>query len=143
MFNLLSSFFTASAALQIDESRMTNSMSQSGLRAQNRSGSSASNASDEDADDHKSGSLRTQSRIDKWKAKHEAMLKMASDSKKSKTSNGSAANVAAAAAAAAMADLHASSADTKSASSEDEAASCLQSLAKQLPLPPAAALSVK
>ena len=49
-------------------------------RAQQRSGSSASNASDEDTDDHKSGS-RTQSRIDKWKAKHEAMLKMASDKK--------------------------------------------------------------
>jgi len=53
---------------------------QQSLRAQQRSGSSASNASDEDTDDHKSGS-RTQSRIDKWKAKHEAMLKMASDKK--------------------------------------------------------------
>lgn len=51
-------------------------------RSQQRSGSSASNASDEDADgDHKG---RTQSRIDKWnkwKAKHEAMLKKASAEK--------------------------------------------------------------
>lgn len=52
-------------------------------RAQQRSGSSASNASDEDNEDHKSGG-RSQSRIDKWKAKHEAMLKMASNDKKSK-----------------------------------------------------------
>ena len=52
-------------------------------RAQQRSGSSASNASDEDTEDHKSGG-RSQSRIDKWKAKHEAMLKMASDKRDSK-----------------------------------------------------------
>ena len=32
----------------------------------------ASNASNEDADDNNSSSLCTQSRIDKWKAKHEA-----------------------------------------------------------------------
>lgn len=49
-------------------------------RAQQRSGSSASNASDEDTEDHKSGG-RSQSRIDKWKAKHEAMLKMAASDK--------------------------------------------------------------
>jgi hypothetical protein len=49
-------------------------------RAQQRSGSSASNASDEDTEDHKSGG-RSQSRIDKWKAKHEAMLKMAGSDK--------------------------------------------------------------
>ena len=73
------------------------------LRAQQRSGSSASNASDEDTDgDHKSGS-RTQSRIDKWKAKHEAMLKMAAKDK-------------AQAAQAAQADPQ----DKASASSEDE-----------------------
>ena len=114
------------------------------LRAQQRSGSSASNASDEDTDDHKSGS-RTQSRIDKWKAKHEAMLKMASDNKKQ-------AKTTVAMTAAAVADLQ----DTKSGSSEDEAAAtsasknsgadlktaCLQSLTKQLP-PTPAALSVK
>ena len=35
------------------------------LPAQNRSGFWASNASNEDADDHNSGSLCTQSRIDK------------------------------------------------------------------------------
>merc|ERR1712223_1316047 len=108
-------------------------------------GSSASNASDEDTDDHKSGS-RTQSRIDKWKAKHEAMLKMASDNKKQ-------AKTTVAMAAAAVADLQ----DTKSGSSEDEAAAtssasknsgadlktaCLQSLTKQL-TPTPAALSVK
>ena len=44
-----------------------------------RSTSSASNGSatsgDEDCDDPKTGKL--QSRIDKWKAKHEAMLKLA------------------------------------------------------------------
>ena len=50
-------------------------------RAQQRSGSSASNASDEDTEDHKSGG-RSQSRIDKWKAKHEAMLKMAASDKR-------------------------------------------------------------
>ena len=50
-------------------------------RAQQRSGSSASNGSDEDNEDHKSGG-RSQSRIDKWKAKHEAMLKMAASEKK-------------------------------------------------------------
>lgn len=43
-----------------------------GLPTQNRSGSWASNASNEDADDNNSSSLCTQSRIDKWKAKHEA-----------------------------------------------------------------------
>jgi len=80
------------------------------LRAQQRSGSSASNASDEDTDgDHKSGS-RTQSRIDKWKAKHEAMLKMASTDKKKE----------AAAAAAAASASSPSSQDKASASSEDE-----------------------
>lgn len=91
-----------------------------------RSASSASNASDEDTDDHKSGS-RTQSRIDKWKAKHEAMLKMASKDKKKNIEN------------------H----EQKSASSEDEApapndlkAAAAYSLTKQLP-PPPAALSVK
>jgi len=138
---------SAATSVQIDVSRMTNPMPQS-LRAQQRSGSSASNASDEDTDDHKSGS-RTQSRIDKWKAKHEAMLKMASDNKKQAKTTVA---MAAAAAAAAVADLQ----DTKSASSEDEAAAasaaqtaasdlkaaCLQSLTKQLP-PPPAALSVK
>merc|ERR1719190_77964 len=112
---------------------MTNLMPQS-HRVQQRSGSSASNASDEDTDDHKSGS-RTQSRIDKWKAKHEAMLKMASDNKKQ-------AKTTVAMTAAAVADLQ----DTKSGSSEDEAAAtsasknsgadlktaCLQSLTKQL-----------
>ena len=123
---------------------MSNPAMPQSLRAQQRSGSSASNASDEDTDDHKSGS-RTQSRIDKWKAKHEAMLKMASDNKKQAKT---AAVAAGHAAAAAMADLQ----DTKSASSEDEAATaaaaaqtaanCLQSLTKQLP-PPPAALSVK
>ena len=78
------------------------------LRAQQRSGSSASNASDEDTDgDHKSGS-RTQSRIDKWKAKHEAMLKMASTDKKK------------AAAAEAASASSPSSQDKASASSEDE-----------------------
>lgn len=106
---------------------MTNPLPQS--RAQQRSGSSASNASDEDTDDHKSGS-RTQSRIDKWKAKHEAMLKMASKDKKQK-------------------DTTTTEADQKSASSEDETdlkpAACIQSLTKQLPAPPPqpAALSVK
>jgi hypothetical protein len=78
------------------------------LRAQQRSGSSASNASDEDTDgDHKSGG-RTQSRIDKWKAKHEAMLKMASTDKKK------------AAAAEAASASSPSSQDKASASSEDE-----------------------
>ena len=98
-------------------------------RFMQRSASSASNASDEDGDDHKSGS-RTQSRIDKWKAKHEAMLKMAK--KQNDEPN----------------------LEQKSlASSEDEAisaaqqaanlkAACLQNLTKQLPTPPAA-LSVK
>lgn len=77
------------------------------LRAQQRSGSSASNASDEDTDgDHKSGS-RTQSRIDKWKAKHEAMLKMAAKDKAQQ------------AAQAAQADPQ----DKASASSEDETTS--------------------
>ena len=46
-----------------------------------RSGSSASNGSDEDCDDVKTG--KTQSRIDKWKAKHEAMLKLAQKTEKS------------------------------------------------------------
>jgi hypothetical protein len=138
---------SVTTSVQIDESRMTNLMPQS-HRVQQRSGSSASNASDEDTDDHKSGS-RTQSRIDKWKAKHEAMLKMASDNKKQAKTTVA---MAAAAAAAAVADLQ----DTKSASSEDEAAAasasktagadlkaaCLQSLNKQLP-PTPAALSVK
>ena len=45
-----------------------------------RSGSSASNGSDEDCDDVKTG--KTQSRIDKWKAKHEAMLKLAQKTEK-------------------------------------------------------------
>ena len=149
MFRLF--LLAASAAASIDESRMTNPMPQS-LRAQARSGSSASNASDEDTDDHKSGS-RTQSRIDKWKAKHEAMLKMASDNKKQAAAKTSAANAAAIAAAAQAASQAADLVDTKSASSEDEAvsgaagadlkAACLQSLTKQLPLPPPAALSVK
>ena len=43
-----------------------------GLPTQNRSGSLASNASNKDADDNNSSSFCTQSRIDKWKAKHEA-----------------------------------------------------------------------
>lgn len=43
-----------------------------GLPTQNRSSIWASNASNEDADDNNSSSLCTQSRIDKWKAKHEA-----------------------------------------------------------------------
>jgi hypothetical protein len=49
-----------------------------------RSGSSASNGSnasgDEDGDDAKTG--KSQSRIDKWKAKHEAMLKLAQKTEK-------------------------------------------------------------
>jgi len=67
------------------------------LRAQQRSGSSASNASDEDTDgDHKSGN-RTQSRIDKWKAKHEAMLKMAAKDKAQAASQAASADKAASA----------------------------------------------
>ncbi len=49
-----------------------------------RSTSSASNGSatsDDDADDQKAG--KSQSRIDKWKAKHEAMLKLAQKSETS------------------------------------------------------------
>lgn len=49
-----------------------------------RSASSASNGSatsDDDADDQKAG--KSQSRIDKWKAKHEAMLKLAQKSERS------------------------------------------------------------
>ena len=65
MFDFALCFLLAASTLQIDESRMTNpamphqssSAGGLGLCAQNRSGSSASNASDEDKDDHKSGSL--------------------------------------------------------------------------------------
>jgi len=135
---------SATTSVQIDEPSIINLMTKS-HRVQQRSGSSASNASDEDTDDHKSGN-RTQSRIDKWKAKHEAMLKMASENKKQAKTT---AAMAAAVAAAAVVELQ----DTKSASSEDEAsaskstgtdlkAACLQSLTKQLP-PTPAALSVK
>ena len=53
-----------------------------------RSTSSASNGSatsgDEDGDDQKTG--KSQSRIDKWKAKHEAMLKLAQKTDKSSKS---------------------------------------------------------
>ena len=65
MFDFALFFLLAASTLQIDESRMTNpamphqssSAGGLGLCAQNRSGSSASNASDEDKDDHKSSSL--------------------------------------------------------------------------------------
>jgi hypothetical protein len=68
MFDFALLFLLAASALQIDESRMTNpamphqllpasSLGSSRLCAQNLSGSSACNASDEDTDDHKSGSL--------------------------------------------------------------------------------------
>ena len=66
MFDFALFFVLAASTLQIDESRMTNPamphQSSSlagglGLCAQNWSGSSASNASDEGKDDHKSGSL--------------------------------------------------------------------------------------
>ena len=55
-----------------------------------RSASSASNGSatsgDEDCDDQKTG--KSKSRIDKWKAKHEAMLKLAQKTdKKEMTTN--------------------------------------------------------
>lgn len=51
-----------------------------------RSGSSASNGSDEDCDDIKTG--KSQSRIDKWKAKHEAMLKLAQKTDKANEGEG-------------------------------------------------------
>ncbi len=55
-----------------------------------RSASSASNGSatsgDEDGDDQKTG--KSQSRIDKWKAKHEAMLKLAQKTDKTSKNGG-------------------------------------------------------
>jgi len=106
-------------------------------RAQQRSGSSASNASDEDTDDHKSGS-RTQSRIDKWKAKHEAMLKMASNDKKEKKNNDNAETTNAAS----LSEDEIATQQTQQAA-DGIKSNCLTKIQAAMPPAQAAVLSVK
>ena len=71
--------------LEAQQSRMTDPMMNS-LKVQQSSGNLVSNTGNENKNDQKSGTLQVQtcaqSRTNKWRAKHEAMLNSANNNKK-------------------------------------------------------------